>query len=254
MATDQFQVEEEPRPDDKAFLNDQLYRFNATATGVHDGQWLAVFVRDADGQIMAGLHGWTWGRIGYVDTFWIREDLRRQGLGTRLLAAAEGEASRRGCREMHLTTHSYQAPGFYRRWATRSSASCPAGPRVPRVSSSARRSREAHRDPDASQCARGCRRRRAPADRRASPWASWTTRWPSSAEAREGAAEAAVFAREGAKVVFGDILDAEGEKVEAAIRAEGGDAVYRHLDVTSEADWLGAVQMALGALWRPGTS
>jgi len=115
MTTDQFQVEDEPRPDDKAFLNDQLYRFNATATGVDDGQWLAVFVRDAGGQITAGLHGWTWGRIGYVDTFWIREDLRRQGLGTRLLAAAEGEASRRGCREMHLTTHSYQAPGFYRR-------------------------------------------------------------------------------------------------------------------------------------------
>jgi len=62
----------------------------------------------------------------------------------------------------------------------------------------------------------------------------------------QGAAEAAVFAREGAKVVFGDILDAEGEKVEAAIRAEGGDAVYRHLDVTREADWQGAVQMALG--------
>jgi cyclopentanol dehydrogenase len=62
----------------------------------------------------------------------------------------------------------------------------------------------------------------------------------------QGAAEAETFAREGAKVVFGDILDAEGQKVEAAIRAGGGEAVYVHLDVTDEADWQRAVQLAVG--------
>jgi 3alpha(or 20beta)-hydroxysteroid dehydrogenase len=58
----------------------------------------------------------------------------------------------------------------------------------------------------------------------------------------QGAAEAETFSREGAKVVFGDIRDDEGKKVEAAIRARGGDAVYVHLDVTSETDWQAAVQ------------
>ena len=38
----------------------------------------------------------------------------------------------------------------------------------------------------------------------------------------QGAAEAETFAREGAKVVFGDIRDAEGQKVEATIRAHSG--------------------------------
>ena len=60
----------------------------------------------------------------------------------------------------------------------------------------------------------------------------------------QGAAEAETFAREGAKVVFGDIRDTEGEKVEAAIRAAGGEATYVHLNVTSEADWQAAVQTA----------
>jgi NAD(P)-dependent dehydrogenase (short-subunit alcohol dehydrogenase family) len=60
----------------------------------------------------------------------------------------------------------------------------------------------------------------------------------------QGAAEAETFAREGAKVVFGDIRDAEGQKVEATIRAHGGDAVYVHLDVTSESDWQKAVATA----------
>jgi 3alpha(or 20beta)-hydroxysteroid dehydrogenase len=61
----------------------------------------------------------------------------------------------------------------------------------------------------------------------------------------QGAVEASVFAREGAKVVFGDVRDDEGEKVEAAIRAEGGDAVYLHLDVSMEADWQRAVRTAV---------
>jgi len=58
----------------------------------------------------------------------------------------------------------------------------------------------------------------------------------------QGAAEAETFVKEGARVVFGDIRDDEGKKVEAAIRAGGGDALYVHLDVTSETDWQAAVQ------------
>ncbi len=60
----------------------------------------------------------------------------------------------------------------------------------------------------------------------------------------QGAAEAETFAREGATVVFGDVRDDEGRKVEAAIRAAGGKATYVHLDVTSEADWQRAVETA----------
>jgi len=61
----------------------------------------------------------------------------------------------------------------------------------------------------------------------------------------QGAAEAETFVREGANVVFGDVRDDEGKKVEAAIRAAGGEATYLHLDVTSEADWQKAVQTAV---------
>jgi len=59
-----------------------------------------------------------------------------------------------------------------------------------------------------------------------------------------GAAEARLFAREGAQVIIGDILAAEGGAVEADIRAKGGEAAFVRLDVTSEADWQKAVGLA----------
>ena len=61
----------------------------------------------------------------------------------------------------------------------------------------------------------------------------------------QGASEAKLFAREGAKVVFGDILDDEGSKVEAEIQESGGEATYVHLDVTQEGDWRAAVNRAV---------
>jgi GNAT superfamily N-acetyltransferase len=111
----ELQVEDEPPAADVAVLNDRLYRHNAAVTGCDNGRWLTIFVRDEAREIVAGLHGWTWGQTGFVQTLWVREDLRGRGLGARLLATAEVEAARRGCREVHLDTHSYQAPQFYRR-------------------------------------------------------------------------------------------------------------------------------------------
>ena len=61
----------------------------------------------------------------------------------------------------------------------------------------------------------------------------------------QGAAEAKVFAAEGASVVFGDILDDEGRGGEAAIAGTGGTASYVRLDVTREADWEAAVAAAV---------
>jgi cyclopentanol dehydrogenase len=61
----------------------------------------------------------------------------------------------------------------------------------------------------------------------------------------QGAAEAKLFVREGANVVFGDVLDEEGRKVEAEVRATGGEATYVHLDVTQEGQWRTAVDAAV---------
>ena len=114
MVPHELVVEDDPRLEEIAALDERLYRYNASATGHDDGRWLAIFVRDDTGAVVAGLHGWTWGGTGFIRTLWVQDDLRRQGMGARLVARAEREAARRGCRVMHLDTHDYQAPDFYR--------------------------------------------------------------------------------------------------------------------------------------------
>ena len=57
----------------------------------------------------------------------------------------------------------------------------------------------------------------------------------------QGAREAILFAREGAKIVLGDILEDLGAQVEAEINESGGEAMFIRLDVTREADWESAV-------------
>jgi NAD(P)-dependent dehydrogenase (short-subunit alcohol dehydrogenase family) len=60
-----------------------------------------------------------------------------------------------------------------------------------------------------------------------------------------GAVEGRLFAQEGARVILGDILDAEGRQVAAEIKAAGGEALFVHLDVTRETDWQHAVATAV---------
>ena len=61
-----------------------------------------------------------------------------------------------------------------------------------------------------------------------------------------GASFATLFAREGARVGFGDVLEEEGREVEAEIDRSGGQAAFVRLDVTSERDWEEAIAATVG--------
>ena len=60
-----------------------------------------------------------------------------------------------------------------------------------------------------------------------------------------GAAEARLFAREGARVVIADIREEDGRRVEAEIAEAGGEAMFVALNVADEAAWESAVQQAV---------
>lgn len=112
-STPEFRIEDDPAPSDIETLLEELAEFNRGVAGHEGYRPLACFVRDPDGTIAGGIsasthHGWL-----SINLVWLREDLRGQGLGSRMLAAVEQEAIRRGCTRAHLDTHEFQAPGFY---------------------------------------------------------------------------------------------------------------------------------------------
>jgi 3alpha(or 20beta)-hydroxysteroid dehydrogenase len=63
-----------------------------------------------------------------------------------------------------------------------------------------------------------------------------------------GAAHGEVFTAAGARIVLGDVNDAEGHGLAARIGA--GTCLYTHLDVTSTRDWAAAVALTVERFGR----
>ena len=112
---DRMAILDTPDRRDVQFLEDRIDEHNLSHTGITDVRLLAIVLRDDHDDIIAGLYGWTWGGCCEVKTLWVHEQWRGHGLGTRLMTAAEGEARVRGASQIVLSTHSFQAPDFYRR-------------------------------------------------------------------------------------------------------------------------------------------
>src|SRR5205814_2375180 len=106
-------------------------------------------------------------------------------------------------------------------------------------------SRSATSRPRSATRARGCWRK--PSSPRASPMPRLAGKVAliSGGARGMGAAEAKLFAQEGAAVVIGDVLDAEGRALAADLAAKGHDVAFVHLDVTRESDWQQAVELTV---------
>ncbi len=96
-------------------LSDEIDQFGFDTTGIREVHELLKVETDDDGALVGGVYGWCWGGTCWIDSLWVREDARGRHLGSRLLDAAEDEARAHGCHQLALETHTFQAPGFYKR-------------------------------------------------------------------------------------------------------------------------------------------
>jgi len=108
-------VEAEPAAELTRAIFDGLFHSNVERTGDGKIERLCIAARDAGSSLVGGVYGeMYWGWL-HVLALWVAPPLRRQRLGTRLLARAEGEAFAKGCHGAYLDTFSFQTVGLYTR-------------------------------------------------------------------------------------------------------------------------------------------
>ena len=86
-------------PGARKIISDGLNAFNDAQVGYADRVPLHVLIRDpTSGDIVGGIIGSTSLGLLFIDLVYLPEALRGRDVGTRMLALAEEEAQRRGCR------------------------------------------------------------------------------------------------------------------------------------------------------------
>lgn len=112
MSSLKFKIETRDITEDLKFLENSISEFNGSALA---GNRLSLNIihRNAAGEIIAGVSGFTnWGWL-YIRLLWVSNANRKQGLGAQLMAAAEAEAVLRQCHCAWVDTFSPEAKGFY---------------------------------------------------------------------------------------------------------------------------------------------
>jgi GNAT superfamily N-acetyltransferase len=105
---------DEPPPADAAIVDRGLGEANDAAAPLHEVRSLGCFARDADGRVIGGAVGRTWGECAELQQLWVEPSRRGQGLGRGLVQHFEEQARRRGCKRCYLDTFTFQAPALYR--------------------------------------------------------------------------------------------------------------------------------------------
>jgi ribosomal protein S18 acetylase RimI-like enzyme len=123
-------VEDSPDAADVALLEEQVAAAAIAAAGLGDEQEFAIFARDDDGRIVAGISAIVWGGYCELQAIWVKESLRNRGLAHALFARAEDEARRRGCALLVFHAYDLLARGLYDRLGYETVGvidNCPAG-------------------------------------------------------------------------------------------------------------------------------
>jgi GNAT superfamily N-acetyltransferase len=110
-----FRIVVEPHADEKLkqVIRDNLGVYSLLAAGQEEYYSLSVFLRDENEEILGGVLGEIWGQWLFLSHVWLAAPLRRSGYGRQLLSTAEHYATEKGCHNVWLTTHSFQARPFY---------------------------------------------------------------------------------------------------------------------------------------------
>ena len=95
-------------------IEDLIRAYNRSKREEAISEPLNLYVEDEKGNLLAGLVAETFGNWLEIEYLFVTEELRGQGIGSKLLQQAENEAKNRNCRFAFVNTYQFQAPDFYK--------------------------------------------------------------------------------------------------------------------------------------------
>lgn len=107
--------ENNPAWDDRETIDRALGAYNAPFLRDPGYSYFGIFARGDADAIRAALIGNCYAGWLFINLLWVHADLRRSGIGSRLIAEAERHAIEFGCHSAWVDTFSFQAPEFYRK-------------------------------------------------------------------------------------------------------------------------------------------
>ena len=108
-----IEVVENPEQALIEYLDKKIADFNWANWEVSERKPLAVQLKSAKGDVVAGAAGRTFGDWLLLNTLWVSDELRGQNIGSQILNQIELAAKKRGCTQCLLDTLNFQAMPFY---------------------------------------------------------------------------------------------------------------------------------------------
>ena len=108
-----FRITDDGNQRDIDEIYEMLKLYNLSNRVKSENVPLGIYYEDENGKKLAGLTGETFENWLCIHYLFVAENLRNQGIGSKIMLSAENEAQKRGCKYVFVDTFSFQAPQFY---------------------------------------------------------------------------------------------------------------------------------------------
>jgi len=112
-----IEVSTSPNKDDLEVISKGIQSFNQLHMPYHvvfeSDIKFAAFAKDESGKVLGGIRATAFWNYCILELLWLSSETRGQGLGSKLMDAAENFAKKKGFQYIRTETLSFQAKAFY---------------------------------------------------------------------------------------------------------------------------------------------
>ncbi|MBT6539175.1 MAG: GNAT family N-acetyltransferase [Francisellaceae bacterium] len=113
MSTLNFEVKNNPSPEEQKIIRDGIIGFNQSI--INDKPNCINIVVKEDENIIGGAIIYQHRDALYVDVLWCSENYRKKGIGSKLIAMVDTEAKSKSISKLFVDTYAFQAQEFYKK-------------------------------------------------------------------------------------------------------------------------------------------